>query len=64
MRKWWPSMNKKWGKELTRENVIRFSKASKQSEALHAYVEELMDRYHVRINEKALEQLSLSKTVN
>ncbi len=50
---------KKGGKKLTRENVIRFLKESKQAEALSGYIEELMDHYKVKINEKALEKLAL-----
>ena len=49
--------SKKRGRKLTRENAIQFLKESKQSEALSGYIEELMDRYKVKINEKALEKL-------
>ncbi len=51
---------KKRGRKLTRENAIRFLKESKQAEALNSYIEELMDHYKVKINEKALRDLKLS----
>jgi len=50
---------KKRGRKLDRENAIHFLEESKQAEALNSYIDELMNRYKVKINEKALKDLEL-----
>ncbi len=47
-------------RKLTRGSIFRFLRERKQSEALHAYVRSLMEKYKVKIDDNALKKLVIS----
>ena len=49
---------KKRGKRLDRAGAILFLQQEKKAEALNSYILDLMDRYKVKIDDKALEKLN------
>ncbi len=44
---------------LSRQGIVRFLEAREQSKGLHAYIDKLMKRYHVTINQSNLKNLDL-----
>lgn len=49
---------KRKGKQLDRAGAILFLQQKKRAQALNSYIMELLNRYKVKINEKALEELN------